>query len=212
MNPMLTAEHVTKAMETTPWDLGNQVLYDVCRQNPDHTDEQAIIAKILLIGRTYAAAIERRRTKTELTGDRFYLEEVLPKVRGSGLDDWLAEARAATPSTPQGLATLVTVHCRTMNLFKEISGLEKRSLASKYLHFHVPRLFYIYDARATTALNGLRNKLPRETRVAESGDREYRRFVERCEDLRSFCLARFEQGMSPRQLDNFLLRIQEETS
>lgn len=47
-------------METTPWDLGNQVLYDVCRQNPDHTDEQAIIAKILLIGRTYAAAIERR--------------------------------------------------------------------------------------------------------------------------------------------------------
>lgn len=134
--------------------------------------------------------------KTELTGDRFYLEEVLPKVRGSGLDDWLAEARAATPSTPQGLATLVTVHCRTMNLFKEISGLEKRSLASKYLHSHVPRLFYIYDARATTALNGLRNKLPRETRVAESGDREYRRFVERCEDLHSFCLARFEQGVN----------------
>jgi hypothetical protein len=28
------------------------------------------------------------------------------------------------------------------------SGLNKRSLASKYLHFHVPELFYISDSRA----------------------------------------------------------------
>ncbi|MFO0905737.1 MAG: hypothetical protein U0939_22205 [Pirellulales bacterium] len=87
MNPMLADEHVTKAMGTTPSDLGNQVLYDLRRQYAGHTDEQAVIAKIWLIGRTYAAAIERRRTKSELTGDRFYLEEVLPNVRGSGLDD-----------------------------------------------------------------------------------------------------------------------------
>lgn len=70
---MLTDERVRQAMGTTPWDLGNQVLYDLCRQYPGHTDEQAVIAKIWLIGRTYAAAIERRWTKSELTGDRFYL-------------------------------------------------------------------------------------------------------------------------------------------
>lgn len=99
-----------------------------------------------------------------------------------------------------------------MNLFKEISGLEKRSLASKYLHFHVPQLFYIYDARATTALKKLAREVPREIHLAASDDREYRGFVERCEDLRRFCLARFKQDMSPRQLDNLLLSIQEEAS
>lgn len=165
-----------------------------------------------MIGRTYAAAIERRRTNGDLTGDRFYLEKVLPNLRSPGLDDWLAEARAATPGTPQGLATLVAVHGRTMNLFKKISGLEKRSLASKYLHFHVPGLFYIYDARATAALNQLDENVPRDTHVAEPGDREYRRLVERCEDLRKFCLAEFKQDLSPRQLDNLLLSFQEQAS
>ena len=43
---MLNAEHVTKAMGTTPWDLGNQVLYELCRQYPGHENEQEIIAKI----------------------------------------------------------------------------------------------------------------------------------------------------------------------
>lgn len=208
---MLTTEHVTNAMGGTPWNVGNQVLYDVCRQYPDHTDEQAVIAKIWLIGRTYAATIERRKTKGP-SGDRFYLEVVSPKVRDSDLDDWLAEARAATPGTPQGLATLVAVHGRTMNLFKEISGFNKRSLASKYLHFHVPKLFYIYDARAETASKMLRNNVPCETRVAKSGDREYRGFIERCEDLRTFCHAEFGHNLSPRQLDNLLLSIQEEAS
>ena len=210
---MLTLHDVENAMGPTPWDLGNQVLYDLCRQHPGHTDEQAVIAKIWIIGRVYAAAIERRRNKTlngdkMPTGDRFYREVVLPNVLTSDLDDWLFEARAAQPSTPQGIATLVDVHCRTMNLFKDISGLEKRSLASKYLHFHVPQLFYILDARAAQALRNLDNDVPRETRIVGLGDREYRGFVNRCEDLRGFCHAQFGLNMGPRKIDNLLLLLQ----
>jgi len=39
--------------------------------------------------------------------------------------------------------------CRNQltDLFREISGLEKRSLASKYLHCHFLRATYIYDER-----------------------------------------------------------------
>jgi len=40
----------------------------------------------------------------------------------------------------------------TKKLFSKISGLNKRSLASKYLHFHVPELFYISDSRAYDAM------------------------------------------------------------
>ncbi|MFO0905736.1 MAG: hypothetical protein U0939_22200 [Pirellulales bacterium] len=99
-----------------------------------------------------------------------------------------------------------------MNPFKEISGLEKRSLASKYLHFHIPQLVHIYDARATTALKRLGNNVPCDTHVAGFGDHKYRGFVERCEDMRKFYLAEFSQSMSRRQLDNLLLSFQEQAS
>lgn len=41
------------------WSFGNQILYDMCLKNPSHTNENVIIGKIWLIGRSYAAAIER---------------------------------------------------------------------------------------------------------------------------------------------------------
>ena len=53
-----------KAKAPSPWNVGNKVLYDLCRERPLHTDTQAVLAKIWLIGRAYAAAIERRKNKT----------------------------------------------------------------------------------------------------------------------------------------------------
>ena len=51
------------------WDYGNQVLYDMCRANPNLKQDQILIEKIWLIGRTYAAAIERQRTTEGTLGD-----------------------------------------------------------------------------------------------------------------------------------------------
>src|SRR5439155_25107965 len=39
----------------------NHVLYDLCKAHPFHTDDDAIVAKFLLIGRSYSAAAERRK-------------------------------------------------------------------------------------------------------------------------------------------------------
>src|SRR5438477_314230 len=61
MPPKLTSEFVEGALLEKVWDVGNGVLYDLCAANPEHTRDDVIIAKIWLIGRTYAAAIERRR-------------------------------------------------------------------------------------------------------------------------------------------------------
>lgn len=44
-------------------DLSNEILYRTCIDHPSNTDPQSIIAKSLLIGRTYAVALERRKPR-----------------------------------------------------------------------------------------------------------------------------------------------------
>jgi hypothetical protein len=60
------------------WDFGNEVLYDLCKNNFDHKDSAKILSKVWLIGRSYSAAIERRRNKDEINDD-FYIDKVVPE-------------------------------------------------------------------------------------------------------------------------------------
>ncbi len=43
------------------WVFGNNYLYELCGNNPYHQKKDVVLAKIWLIGRGYAAAIERSR-------------------------------------------------------------------------------------------------------------------------------------------------------
>jgi hypothetical protein len=61
----LDRRRVLRAMRPSPWDFSNRVLYDLCRAYPAHNAESVVIAKMLLIGRTYSAAIERRKNKKQ---------------------------------------------------------------------------------------------------------------------------------------------------
>jgi hypothetical protein len=80
-----------------------------------------------------------------------------------------------------------------------------RSFVSKYLHFHAPAWFFIYDSVAS---NGLRRvighvSVPRE--LPAVGDPTYRQFVSRAWLLREE-LAKRSKPLTPRQLDILLLR------
>lgn len=211
MNPnarlsQLDRGRIELAIGPNPWDLSNEVLYDLCRKHPSHRRADEILAKILLIGRVYAAAIERRKGKTDLEeNDNFYTEVVAPKLQQSDIDNWISEAKAAQPGTTSGLTVLVEVHGRTTRLFSEISNMDKRSLASKYLHFHVPKLFYIYDSRAVEAMRKFSSVLPRASKSSGMGDNEYRKFAEKCHHLSRMCEEEFKVHILPRQLDNLLL-------
>jgi hypothetical protein len=196
-------------MRPSAWDFSNRVLYDVCRAHPAHDDESVIIAKMLLIGRAYSAAIERRKNKKQGEDtDSFYVERVGPTLRRSKIDRWIAEARASRPGTRAAFATLVKVHGLTTDLFYDISRLEKRALASKYLHFHVPKLFYIYDSRAAEAIREFSAEFPRPSR-SDEGDDQYRKFAEKCQHLRDLCERRFSLDLRPRHVDNLLLGFNE---
>ena len=70
------------AMRPSAWDFNNRVLYDLCRNHPGHDDDSVIIAKMLLIGRAYSAAIERRKNKKQGEDtDSLYVERVGPMLR-----------------------------------------------------------------------------------------------------------------------------------
>ena len=203
----ITRSHVDFALAPSPWDIGNQVLYKLCQDYPRHDCGDVIIAKIWLIGRSYAAAIERRKNAKD-TSDNFYEKTVVKKIKNSRLDDWLHNLpnRVTDPWTEIGLA--VTVHKRLMDLFSDLTGLNKRSLASKYLHFHRPDLFFLYDTRAKKALAEVTpsiRKIPRI--IAEEADSEYLALCRRCQWVCDDVSRRFGVFFTPRQVDRILLKI-----
>lgn len=102
------------------------------------------------------------------------------------------------------------MHRNTTQLFSSISGLDKRSLASKYLHFHVPKLFYIYDSRAVGGIQILKSIVGRARRSDVIADNEYRKFTEKCFSLRRHLMEVYNADLSLRQLDNLLLYLYRE--
>jgi|ERR1035437_1330590 hypothetical protein len=200
----ITKGDIEKALANTAWDLGNQVLYDLCSEHPLHKTPQEILAKIWLIGRSYAAALERRKNKSsDSLGDLFYEDKAAPEIKKSPIDGWLELLKS--DSTPEAA---IETHSKLTKLFFKISELEKRSLASKYLHFHRQDLFFIYDSRVMSAIRSVtpgNGQLP--TLVVEESDKEYMSFYRRCLWLQGDLEKKFGCKLSPRQLDKILLYI-----
>jgi hypothetical protein len=202
MATQLATEFIREATSQTAWDFGNQVLYDMCRTYPDHKQDQIIIGKIWLIGRTYAAAIERRRTTVGALGDAFYETVVAARIRESEIDNWFEAVRK---SEADDLALHLEVHMHVMKLFRTISGLEKRSLASKYLHFHFPQHFYIYDSRAQKVISELTEPVGKRIPTLREHDDVYARFFLRCQGLHQGFDTQLGRPLSIREFDKVLL-------
>ena len=206
----LKKNQIDASIRGNEWDLGNEILYDMCRKYPKHNNKSEIIAKVWLIGRSYAAAIERRKHRGSdvFDGDDFYVEVVAPQIMESEIDDWLGSLRDVQRNPRESLDSILAVHLNVTELFFGISGLEKRSLASKYLHFHVPDLFFIYDSRAVTAVSHLSGIAGRVGRSKYMADNEYRKFCEKCMSIQEYIYKEFNIYLSPRHLDNLLLAIE----
>jgi hypothetical protein len=199
---------ILKSQEPSPWDLGNEVLYQLCASHPLHTYLPAVVAKVWLIGRSYAAALERRKsTETAEANDDFYLKTAAPAIMKSDIDSWIVSARQHSAIGLSSLTASLEAHRRTTDLFKSISKQDKRSLASKYLHFHVPSMFYIYDSRAVEAMRELSKTVGRVGKKTVAVDNEYRKFAQKCVRLQQYVQDQFSVSLTPRQLDKLLLEI-----
>jgi len=205
-SPELTNEELETALANDAWDLGNQVLYDLCSRYPHHKSRQEIIAKIWLIGRSYSAALERRKNKNEESaGDLFYEDIVVPKILEEDIDSWLGLLNENSTAKQ-----IVQAHFKLTKIFEDITKLEKRSLASKYLHFHQPDLFFIYDSRAVNAIRQItlnKNEQLIDLSSQDQIDDEYLKFFRRCLWLQNDVETKLGRKISPRDLDKILLFV-----
>lgn len=197
---------VDQAKGSHDWDLGNTILYDMCKANPLHADVPCVIAKVWLIGRSYAAAIERGRKKKGQS-DEFYVQVVGPTIVDSEIDSWIGSAKRCKGVSRSSIDVTLDVHHRTTKLLKKISSVGKRSLASKYLHFHVPEMFYLFDTRALKALRTLSSYIGSVSDTRKPCDEKYGKFARRCLALQERVEADHSEHLSPRQLDNLLLQL-----
>lgn len=207
----VTKKDIDNARKPTPWDLGNQVLYDMCSKYPRHKTSQEAIAKIWLIGRSYAAAIERRRNGKHGSDD-FYIETVGPTVAASNIDTLLSSLPRRPAAPVEHLAKTIKTHKKIMDLFESMTGMEKRSLASKYLHFHRPDLFFIYDSRAQAGIRKLTPScryIDHIPVLKHERDQEYYKFCIRMAWLSRNVQKRHARQLTPRELDNVLLAVHE---
>ncbi len=193
------------------WVFGNNVLYDLCKEHMEHNNDHIIVAKIWLIGRSYAAAIERRKNTDDNAND-FYYDVVAPKMKEKGkeLDERIKTINEYDKTLDEDkIKYIIKTHAFLMNIFRGISGQNKRSLASKYLHFHCPDYFFIYDSRATSHIgtyatkdSNIFNKVTKDMKE-EDYDVEYCNYY-----LKSFQISKYAKechiDLSPRDIDNIV--------
>ena len=203
----MTSKQIDDCQKTNEWSIANKVLYDLCLNNFTHDTNEKILAKTLLIGRAYAAAIERRKNKSEIN-DNFYLDIVAPSFKKSKIDIFIAELKELKDISNESMPKIIDAHYYLTQLLFKITNLEKRSFSSKYLHFHLPELFFIYDTRAVSAMRLFVKKLPKEFQVLterENTDKEYSNFFYKCIYLRQTINEQFNVLLTPRQIDNLLI-------
>ncbi|MBU1512221.1 hypothetical protein KKD52_17870 [Myxococcota bacterium] len=176
----------------------------MCRENPQHKDLSVIVGKVWLIGRSYSASIERKAGPKMVEGENFYLTQVAPKIKSSQIDRWISTVAHIERVTQENLHAVLVCHKKVTDLLKEISGVEKRSLASKYLHFHVPGAFFIYDSLAQKAITSLCSPIPGPINDV-TVDRSYAAFCRRCLALRETIEKHGRRQVTNRELDVYLL-------
>jgi hypothetical protein len=202
----ISREQVEHVRQPDAWALGKQTLYDLCKQYPDHKRDEVIIAKIWLIGRSFSATIERRKSNDQLSNDTFYEKSVVPAIKSSQLDDYLDRLGEYEHINDRSIPDILKAHRYLVSVFNQLTNQNKRSLASKYLHFHFPSLFFIYDSRAYNAIGKLlpHRRVPAVGSVA-GYDYDYERFCRLALSLRDEIQQRYGVFLTPQQIDNLLL-------
>lgn len=206
-----TEKQIENAQKKNIWDFANNILYILCKENFEHKEDKYILTKVLFIGRIYAAAVERRKNKANDINDNFYIKTIAPTFSKSELDNKLHELKDLKTIEIKNIKSVLQTHYYLTNtLLYKITELNKRSFSSKYLHFHLPDLFYIYDSRVVMALKQFKIQVPDDLKPIlslDGIDYEYAKFYCKCYDLKRQIENKYNIELSNRQLDNLLIDV-----
>jgi len=193
------------------WDLSDSILYDMCKKYPLHNNPKEIITKTLIIGRVYSVQLERRKNKEGLIGDKFYEDKVIPTFLNSGIDDKLSKLRSKGLS-PDVFDEIFHVHKFVMNILRPITDMNKRSFSSKYLHFHLPNLFFLYDSRLRQSVSLLNGEITKDQTHqflvnTDDYDIEYVKFFLKCYNLKNELQTILNRNLTIRKYDTVMIEL-----
>ena len=198
------------------WHQSNKVLYDLCNKHRGHNNIQGTIAKLLIIGRVYAAEIERNHNNTPR--EKLYKNLALKLKRG-GFDKQLAGVKRSIKNIDRinnsNLKKVLAVHKWLMNQIHNSGGpKEAISFASKYLHFHLPNVYFMYDSRAPKGFRTIPvdKKLKQNLDEWKKCDAKYGKWFCKLLALRKHIRKKFYKRLSPRNIDRLLLNRYERDS
>lgn len=140
MQPQLTREFITDTLARSAQDVRTRALYELCYLHRHHISGEIVADKLRMILRLCADhGLKVEEVSPEFTAYR---------LGHSGVDRWFAGLTTAEQIDP---ARVFEMHKRVMDVFDDLPPEQARSLASKYLHFHFPELFFVYDSRVEAA-------------------------------------------------------------
>jgi hypothetical protein len=188
------------------WSLIDTTLRDICIRYPGHSDRRVVVAKLGIIGRTYAAGLERGVRRSGSQGGALFTVADHVYRNHARIDKIVGRVTAQEgPLDQASLEVVLRAHGQLDRLITEvrINGHSARSFASKYLHFHNP-IVPIYDSYAWKKLRKLVPSKPELEILPKAGDPNYRQFLQRFWSLHR-ALRRAGRKPTARRIDSYLL-------
>lgn len=192
MNSILTREFITDTLAQSVQDVRTRALYELCFLHRHHLHNKIVADKLrLILGLCADNGLKVADVSPEFAALR---------LGRSGVDRWFAGLTTAEQIDP---ALVFELHKRVMDVFDDIATGQARSLASQYLHFHFPELFYLYDSRVEAAAIALGQG---ECGYLAGGDHDpdYARFFACCRKLADASAPLAGRRPNPRELDRLL--------
>ncbi|MDN2701333.1 hypothetical protein O0881_04890 [Janthinobacterium sp. SUN100] len=201
------------AQATSPQkdDYLNNVLYEMCKKSPKHTDIGVIYAKLSIIGRTYAAALERT-SKKEKKSNIIFSTAISKIIKDGELDALINEARMVklpislefSSVDLNAISKILAPHAYLSRVLSQAAEIGKVSLSSKYLHFHLPDLYPIYDKYSRKNISKFTSSTGKKFEY-KNCEESYAKFFIRCLILKNSLMKNHKKKLSMRQIDNLLL-------
>jgi hypothetical protein len=198
-------------------ELGDEILYELCRKHPKHNKKKEIVAKLWLIGSAYKAPIERFKRKRK---ENFDYEVAAKQIKRFRFDEKIKNISEGSILNKDNIKAICEAHNHLTCKFRKLTHHDNRSLASKYLHFH-RSIVPLYDSRAQKGLTELFrrwqfHKTSDKKAVVESlerlrGDTKYVSFVKKIFQFQCFLRRNMRRNKrklyTMRKIDRYLFAV-----
>lgn len=206
---------------------GNTILYRMVKENLHHETPAVTKGKIGIIGRVYAAAVNRgagERNQENANLDKKLIDHLAKKIkrRHVAVDECIGECRKIKRVSYENIRYIIETHSFLnaiivdgINEWREYNGREvkdRSSFTSKYLHFHAPMAFFILDGIVEKELNTKLSKLNKKSSHKviswpdDCKEKHHTRYGKHCIKMLEYASIKYEKhDWNPRLIDGHLM-------